>query len=251
MGTVGTTKICIFCRQNVADKPRTKDEVGNYYCNPCWAAVAARRAASIVDRSAAEGKTSNAFASVAPLQDVSNPSTTVRPALRGATATPNVVKGGMKAYALGSVLGFWGICSLIGALVLIGQGSVGPALISMIWVVVCMWGSFHFVKQIKPSVTFGAFFVRPVIAGVIIFVLAGIFASVSNSHDASDAKQKSEDSEAAANRASSDATIAVHNKAEHMRDLGMTGSDDALAATYDRAKSVDDARKFREHELGN
>jgi hypothetical protein len=41
------------------------------------------------------------------------------------------------------------------------------------------------------------------------------------------------------------------DKAEHMRDLGMNGTDEELAKTYDRAKQIDDMKQQRERDLGN
>src|SRR5216110_2146698 len=34
--TVGPQKICVVCGQNVAGRPRTKDNSGNYYCRSCY-----------------------------------------------------------------------------------------------------------------------------------------------------------------------------------------------------------------------
>lgn len=42
-----------------------------------------------------------------------------------------------------------------------------------------------------------------------------------------------------------------HDKAEEMRDRGFTGSDQDLANTYDRAKDIDDAKRFRRERLGD
>ena len=34
--TLGPQKICVVCNQNVAGRPRTKDQAGNYYCRSCY-----------------------------------------------------------------------------------------------------------------------------------------------------------------------------------------------------------------------
>src|SRR4051812_19656274 len=41
--TMGPQKICAVCGENVAGKPRTKDNAGNYYCRPCFEEKARQR----------------------------------------------------------------------------------------------------------------------------------------------------------------------------------------------------------------
>jgi len=41
MGAAGIQKICVVCGENVANRPRTKDQHGRYYCNSCWTAETA------------------------------------------------------------------------------------------------------------------------------------------------------------------------------------------------------------------
>ncbi|HEV8379452.1 MAG TPA: hypothetical protein VGP99_11430 [Tepidisphaeraceae bacterium] len=41
--TVGPQKICVVCGQNVAGRPRTKDQAGNYYCRSCYEEKARNR----------------------------------------------------------------------------------------------------------------------------------------------------------------------------------------------------------------
>ena len=41
--TIGPQKICVVCGQNVAGRPRTKDQAGNYYCRPCYEEKARNR----------------------------------------------------------------------------------------------------------------------------------------------------------------------------------------------------------------
>jgi len=48
MGAAGIQKVCVICGEDVANRPRTKDQQGRYYCNPCWDAKTSQ---TIEDRS--------------------------------------------------------------------------------------------------------------------------------------------------------------------------------------------------------
>jgi hypothetical protein len=41
-----SAKVCTSCGMDVSHQPRTKDEQGHYYCNPCWTALASNAAQS-------------------------------------------------------------------------------------------------------------------------------------------------------------------------------------------------------------
>lgn len=80
-----------------------------------------------------------------------------------------------------------------------------------------------------------------------VLVIVAIVDSNSEQNRADEAARKA----TAQQQSEFEANQKIRDKAEHMRGLGMTGSDEDLARTYDRAKGMDDGREARERRLRN
>jgi hypothetical protein len=321
MSTSAIAKVCVMCGQDVAGRPRTKDQAGRYYCNPCWSSAISKapgkpqnhapqaahhlccdcggrfdgehvyeqdgehickRCYSQREESEAAGEEADPLADLASAAAASTPPKVqgelfLCPVCGGQFAPTFMHQSGVcrecldtrkspnlsrpfKASAQASNPGRRGATgSLVG---LVCTGGITLMLLLFIFMAITSgeddrvsgamligaplaisfgWCAFRFAVQ---RWRLSDLLVPAGVIGLMIVVSMFMYSDMQS--EKREALQKEQD----ALHWRTERRQEERDKAGHMRDLGMTGSDEDLSRTYDRAKQIDDARKSREDRLG-
>jgi hypothetical protein len=242
--SAAVVKVCVICGQDVADRPRTKDSRGHYYCKECYRAAAAQAPATATGAYVPPAL----HAQKLPRPDTAAATTAVR-AAEDRRFTPakhtfadilgTSIYGSIAAILLIVLLSVWADPTEV------WQGRIGSAVV-LVPLAACVGLAAHRCWMVRATIH--DLVSKPVL---VLLCCGGLLVTVGLVTEGMDREASISQKKAAELNTDVDTQQLIRDKAEHMRERGMDGTDEDLARTYDRAESIDSSRRARERRLGN